>query len=89
MAEMQRHDLTRVVLTVLFIGGLIGSSFSAMTKVPSLENFAIWPAIIDGAISSMYRCSGVRLSAARVAGKTELDALIAYLQGLGLHAPKG
>ncbi len=27
MAEMQRHDLTRVVLTVLFIGGLIGSSF--------------------------------------------------------------
>ena len=27
MAEMQRHDLTRVVLTVLFIGGLIGASF--------------------------------------------------------------
>ena len=24
-----------------------------------------------------------------VAGKTELDALVAYLQGLGKHAPKG
>jgi len=28
-------------------------------------------------------------AAAAVAGKTELDALIAYLQGLGKHAPKG
>jgi len=27
MAEMQRHDLTRVVLMVLFIGALIGASF--------------------------------------------------------------
>jgi predicted PurR-regulated permease PerM len=27
MAEAQRHDLTRVVLTVLFIGGLIAASF--------------------------------------------------------------
>ena len=27
MAEMQRHDLTRVVLMVLFIGGLIAASF--------------------------------------------------------------
>ena len=24
-----------------------------------------------------------------VAGKTEMDALIAYLQGLGRHAPRG
>ncbi|MCX7041929.1 MAG: peptidase S41, partial [Gammaproteobacteria bacterium] len=24
-----------------------------------------------------------------VAGKTELDALVAYLQGLGKHAPRG
>ena len=27
--------------------------------------------------------------AAAVEGKTELDALVAYLQGLGRHAPKG
>jgi cytochrome c oxidase cbb3-type subunit 2 len=24
-----------------------------------------------------------------VAGKTELDAMVAYLQGLGTHAPRG
>ena len=28
-------------------------------------------------------------NAADVAGKTELDAVVAYLQGLGKHAPKG
>jgi cytochrome c oxidase cbb3-type subunit 2 len=27
--------------------------------------------------------------ASAVEGKTELDALVAYLQGLGLNAPKG
>ena len=26
---------------------------------------------------------------AEVAGKTELDAVVAYLQGLGKHAPRG
>jgi cytochrome c oxidase cbb3-type subunit II len=36
-----------------------------------------------------YTDADIDGAAAAVAGKTELDALIAYLQGLGKHAPKG
>ncbi|MFY2765380.1 cytochrome-c oxidase, cbb3-type subunit II [Arenimonas sp. MALMAid1274] len=36
-----------------------------------------------------YTDAQIDAAAADVAGKTELDALIAYLQGLGLQAPKG
>ena len=36
-----------------------------------------------------YTDADIDGAAAAVAGKTELDALIAYLQGLGTHAPKG
>jgi cytochrome c oxidase cbb3-type subunit II len=35
-----------------------------------------------------YREEDIAGAAAAVAGKTELDALVAYLQGLGRHAPK-
>ncbi|HEU0153060.1 MAG TPA: cytochrome-c oxidase, cbb3-type subunit II [Arenimonas sp.] len=40
-------------------------------------------------IGDPYTDEEIDGAAAAVAGKTELDALIAYLQGLGKHAPKG
>ena len=36
-----------------------------------------------------YTDADIAGAPAAVAGKTELDALVAYLQGLGKHAPKG
>jgi cytochrome c oxidase cbb3-type subunit 2 len=36
-----------------------------------------------------YSEADIASAADAVAGKTELDALVAYLQGLGRHAPKG
>ncbi|ODS62043.1 MAG: cytochrome-c oxidase, cbb3-type subunit II [Arenimonas sp. SCN 70-307] len=36
-----------------------------------------------------YTDEEIEGAAAAVAGKSEMDALIAYLQGLGKHAPKG
>ncbi|WP_374012921.1 cytochrome-c oxidase, cbb3-type subunit II [Pseudoxanthomonas koreensis] len=36
-----------------------------------------------------YTDEQIAAAAADVAGKTELDAVVAYLQGLGRHAPKG
>jgi len=36
-----------------------------------------------------YSDADIEGAAAAVAGKTELDAVIAYLQALGIHAPKG
>ena len=36
-----------------------------------------------------YTDADIRGASAAVSGKTELDALIAYLQGLGKHAPGG
>jgi cytochrome c oxidase cbb3-type subunit 2 len=45
----------------------------------------------------MRRCNGsatptheqIAAAAKVVAGKSELDAMVAYLQGLGRHAPRG
>ena len=36
-----------------------------------------------------YTDEEIAKAAADVAGKTELDAVVAYLQGLGKHAPRG
>ena len=36
-----------------------------------------------------YTDEQIEQAAADVAGKNELDAVVAYLQGLGLHAPRG
>ena len=40
-------------------------------------------------IGDPYTDEQIAGAAAAVAGKSELDALVAYLQGLGKHAPKG
>jgi cytochrome c oxidase cbb3-type subunit 2 len=40
-------------------------------------------------IGDPYSDEQIAGAAAAVAGKSELDALVAYLQGLGKHAPKG
>ena len=36
-----------------------------------------------------YTVEQIAQAAADVEGKTELDAVVAYLQALGLHAPRG
>ena len=36
-----------------------------------------------------YTDAEIAAAAKAVAGKSELDAMVAYLQGLGLHAPRG
>jgi cytochrome c oxidase cbb3-type subunit 2 len=36
-----------------------------------------------------YTDAEIKAAPAAVAGKTELDAMVAYLQGLGKHAPRG
>ena len=36
-----------------------------------------------------YTDEQIAQAAEDVAGKTELDAMVAYLQALGLHAPRG
>ncbi|GHE34312.1 cytochrome-c oxidase, cbb3-type subunit II [Vulcaniibacterium thermophilum] len=41
------------------------------------------------ALGDPYTDEQIAGAAADVAGKTELDAVVAYLQGLGKHAPKG
>ena len=40
-------------------------------------------------IGDPYSDAEIRRAPADVAGKTELDAVVAYLQGLGKHAPRG
>ena len=40
-------------------------------------------------IGDPYTDAQIAGAAAEVAGKTELDAVVAYLQGLGKHAPRG
>ncbi|HRO27199.1 MAG TPA: cytochrome-c oxidase, cbb3-type subunit II [Luteimonas sp.] len=40
-------------------------------------------------IGDPYSDEDIALAPDEVAGKTELDAVVAYLQGLGRHAPKG
>ena len=41
------------------------------------------------ALGDPYTDEQIAQAAADVDGKTELDAVVAYLQGLGLHAPRG
>jgi cytochrome c oxidase cbb3-type subunit 2 len=41
------------------------------------------------ALGDPYSDAEIAGAAAAVDGKTELDAIVAYLQGLGRHAPRG
>jgi cytochrome c oxidase cbb3-type subunit 2 len=41
------------------------------------------------ALGDPYSDAQIAAAAGEVVGKTELDAVVAYLQGLGKHAPKG
>jgi cytochrome c oxidase cbb3-type subunit 2 len=40
-------------------------------------------------IGDPYTAADIAGAKAAVDGKTELDAVVAYLQGLGRHAPRG
>jgi cytochrome c oxidase cbb3-type subunit 2 len=68
------------------------------SNMPSYPWLADAPVDVEALIADMrglqmlgdpYSAQDIDGAAGAVAGKTELDALIAYLQGLGKHAPKG
>ena len=68
---------------------------SNMPAYPWLEKAVVDPAVVTRRMRALqtlgdpYSDEEIEGAAAAVAGKTEMDALIAYLQGLGRHAPKG
>ena len=68
---------------------------SNMPGFPWLENEPVDGDLVTDKLKALKRLgdpyTDADIAGAReaVAGKTELDALIAYLQGLGKHAPRG
>ena len=67
---------------------------SNMPRYPWLEDAHLSPSAIQASMRALRRIGDPYTDEAidsvpdAVAGKTEMDALIAYLQGLGRHAPK-
>lgn len=68
---------------------------SNMPAFPWLEETPVDGAEIAGRMKTLQRLGDpytdaqIEQAAAEVAGKNELDAMVAYLQGLGIHGPKG
>ena len=68
---------------------------SNMPAFPWLEKNTLDGATVQAHMRALQRLGDpysdavVRNAPAAVAGKTELDAVVAYLQGLGRHAPRG
>ncbi|MGY0799546.1 cytochrome-c oxidase, cbb3-type subunit II [Lysobacter sp. A286] len=68
---------------------------SNMPAFPWLETTAVDGADIAGRMKTLQRLGDpytdeqIEQAAEDVAGKNELDAVVAYLQGLGIHGPKG
>jgi len=67
---------------------------SNMPAFPWLTEAKVDPALVEAklralrALGDPYTDADVAGARAAVAGKTEMDALVAYLQGLGRHAPR-
>ena len=68
---------------------------SNMPSFPWLANAPVDGALITKKLRTLkamgdpYTDADVRGASEAVAGKTEMDALVAYLQALGKHAPRG
>jgi cytochrome c oxidase cbb3-type subunit 2 len=68
---------------------------SNMPAFPWLETNTLDGATVQAHMRALQRLgdpysdADIRNAPAAVAGKTELDAVVAYLQGLGRHAPRG
>jgi cytochrome c oxidase cbb3-type subunit 2 len=68
---------------------------SNMPAFPWLAETGVDAALVERKFRALrklgdpYTDEDIASVAATVEGKTELDALVAYLQGLGRHAPKG
>lgn len=68
---------------------------SNMPAFPWLAEAKVDPALVEAKLRTLrtlgdpYTDADVAGARAAVAGKTEMDALVAYLQGLGRHAPRG
>ena len=67
---------------------------SNMPAFPWLTEAKVDPALVEAKLRTLrtlgdpYTDADVAGARAAVAGKTEMDALVAYLQGLGRHAPR-
>ena len=67
---------------------------SNMPAFPWLTEAKVDPALVEAKLRALrtlgdpYTDADVAGARAAVAGKSELDALVAYLQGLGRHAPR-
>ena len=67
---------------------------SNMPAFPWLAEAKVDPALVEAKLRTLrtlgdpYTDADVAGARAAVAGKTEMDALVAYLQGLGRHAPR-
>ena len=68
---------------------------SNMPAFPWLAEAKVDPALVEAKLRTLrtlgdpYTDADVAGARAAVAGKTEMDALVAYLQGLDRHAPRG
>ena len=69
-----------------------------LSNMPGYPFLAKTPVDVDAVLADMhalktigdpYTSADIAGAPAALANKTELDALIAYLQGLGTHAPRG
>lgn len=73
VGEFNPADLRLAAERKKSMSSAIGSPSSAVTKRPSLLNLISRPTIDDGATSSMYRSTALRVSTAVVAGVLVLD----------------
>ena len=68
---------------------------SNMPGFPWLEQAQVDPVLVEAKLRALRRLgdpyTDADVAGARdaVGGKSEMDALVAYLQGLGRHAPRG
>ena len=68
---------------------------SNMPAFPWLAENMVDPGLVEKKMRRLqllgdpYSDAQIDAAAATVTGKSELDAIVAYLQGLGIHAPKG
>ena len=68
---------------------------SNMPAFPWLAENMVDPGLVEKKMRRLqllgdpYSDAQIDAAAATVTGKSELDAIVAYLQGLGTHAPKG
>ena len=82
----ERLSYANVMATIAVFLALGGSAY-AVKRIEGKDIAARMKALQR--IGDPYTDEQIANAPADVAGKTELDAVVAYLQGLGKHAPRG